>query len=111
MDDVEAVGREGEGQVRADSDRNAETAPPRDRDRRAEGNHPLERCAVTSQPAQRPTAGRQHRGAVRRCEHDDIVAAAIQLLRGTGDVIVDRVGLRPSERRDHAHAQTHDSQF
>ena len=111
VDEVEAVGRECERQVRTDPDRNAEAAPPRDRDRRAEGNHSLERCAVPSEPAQRPAAGGQHRGAVRWCEHDDVVAAALQLLSGTGDVVVDRVRLRPCERRDHAHAQTHDPGF
>jgi hypothetical protein len=107
MDDVERVGREYELQVRAHAEGDSNAAPPGDRDRRPEHDRALERHAFATQPPESPAPGRQLDGPVRGREDDDLVTSSPQLLSGCVDVFVDRVGLRPRERRDHANAQAH----
>ena len=89
-------------EVRADADGDSEPALARDRNGRAERDDARQRLRLSSEAAQRAPAASEVRGAVRRCENDDLVAAAAQLLRGGVHVLVDRVRLRPRERRDHA---------
>ena len=102
VQDVEGVRAEGELEVRANSDRDAQAALPRDGHGGAEGDDSGERLALGAQAPQRaPALGKIDR-AVGRGEHDDFVAAAAKLVRRGPHVLVHRVRLRPRERRDHA---------
>ena len=107
VDDVEPVGGERELEVGPGADGNAEAAPPGDGDRRAHRHDALEGTAVVLQASEAAAAGAEVGRPVRGREHDDVVPPAAQVLRRAGHVLVDRMGLRPGERRHHADAQAH----
>ena len=102
VDDVEAALAQGERDVRADADRNAEARAPGDRHRRPDRDHLRSLAAV-----QGAAAGEQVGRAARRREHGDRVPERPQLPRDPGHVLVDVVRLRPRERRHEAEAETH----
>ena len=109
VQDVEGVGAEGQLEVRADADGDAEAALPRHRNCGAEGDDAFERLGVGAQVPQCAAAAGEIDSAVGRREDDDFVAAATQLLRRGLHVLVDRVRLRPRKRRDHADPKAHAS--
>ncbi len=102
VEDVEGVRTERELEVRADADGDSEPALPRDRHRGAERDDPGQRLALRAETPQRAPAASEVRRAVRRRQNDDFVPPPAQLLRRGVHVLVDRVRLRPRERRDHA---------
>ena len=71
VDDVEVARRERDGEVRADADRHADPAPPRDRHGRAERDE----LRVAEAARERAPARAEVAGAVRRPEHGDLVTA------------------------------------
>ena len=103
VDDVELSSGERRGQVRADADREADPAPPRDRDGRAERDQ-RRRDAVT----QRAPAGGEVCRVIRGREDADRVAALPECVCDAGDVFVHVVWLRPREGRHQADSQGHD---
>ena len=103
VDDVELSAGERCGQVRADSDRQADSASPRDRHGRAQRDQRRLEAVTQGAPARREV-GR----AVRRREDADRVAARPERVGDPRDVFVHVVRLRPRERRHQADSQGHD---
>ncbi len=102
VDDVEAVARERQLEVRAHADGNAEAAPAGNRNRGAERDDAFERGSGGAEPLQRAPAGGQLGRPSGRRQDDDLVASPAKLGGRARDVVVHRVRLRPGERGDHA---------
>ena len=114
VDDVEAVARERQLEVRAHADGNAEAAPAGNRNGGAERDDALERGSGGAEPLQRAPAGRQLSRPSGRRQDDDLVTSPAKLGGRARDVVVHRMRLRPGERGDHADPKsswlhTHDS--
>jgi hypothetical protein len=97
VQDVEGVRAERELEVRADADRDAEAALPRDGHGRAERDDPVERLALRAQAPQCAPARERGRPRGWTARDDDLVPPFPKPPRGSVDVLVDRMRLRPRE--------------
>jgi hypothetical protein len=102
VDDVEVTGAEGRRDTRADADGDTDGGTRGDRDRPGQRDDAVERACL-----QRSAAREEVRGAGRRREDDDRVAASPERVRDARDVFVRRVRHRPGVRRHEAEAERH----